>query len=244
MSPAAGDFHNPEVRQYAYDLDRANEILDELGWLDSDGDGIREDDMGNPISFSLVTNEGNSVRADITGIIHEGMAAIGLEVDFRIVDFGDMVAQLTATYDWEAMVVGLTGSADPFGGMTVWHSGEGLHLWHPNQPEPATEWEAEIDELYIAGSRGARPRSSGCSTTGMPRPSSPRTCRSSTPRSRSGWERFATCSGITPRLCTATGTFATCTALTSRPLAELDSGEAVQLVQLVVGGYQPDGARL
>ena len=153
VSPAAGDFHNPEVRQYAYDLDRANEILDEMGWVDADGDGIREDDMGNPISFTMVTNEGNSVRADITGIIHGGMTAVGLDVDFRIVDFGDMVAQLTATYDWQAMVVGLTGSPDPFGGMTVWHSGEGLHLWHPNQPEPATEWEAEIDELYIAGSK-------------------------------------------------------------------------------------------
>ena len=153
VSPAAGDFHNPEVRQYPYDVDRANQILDELGWLDSDGDGIREDDMGNPISFTMVTNEGNSVRAEITGIIHEGMAAVGLDVDFQIVEFGTMVAQLTATYDWEALVVGLTGSPDPFGGMTVWHSGEGLHLWHPNQPEPATEWEAEIDELYIAGSR-------------------------------------------------------------------------------------------
>ncbi|MDE0604535.1 MAG: ABC transporter substrate-binding protein [bacterium] len=153
VSPAAGDFHNPEVRQYAYDLDRANEILDEMGWVDTDGDGIREDDGGNPISFRMVTNEGNSVRSEITGIIHEGMTAVGLDVDFRIVDFGDMVAQLTATYDWQAMVVGLTGSPDPFGGMTVWHSGEGLHLWHPNQPEPATDWEAEIDELYIAGSK-------------------------------------------------------------------------------------------
>jgi len=153
VSPAAGDFHNPEVRQYAYDVDRANEILDELGWIDTDGDGIREDDRGNSISFTMVTNEGNSVRAEITGIIHEGMTAVGLDVDFQTVEFGSMVAQLTATYDWEAMVVGLTGSPDPFGGMTVWHSGEGLHLWYPNQPEPATEWEAEIDELYIAGSK-------------------------------------------------------------------------------------------
>ena len=153
VSPAAGDFHNPEVRRYAYDVDRANEILDELGWLDADGDGIREDDLGNPISFTLITNEGNSVRAEITDIIHEGMTAVGLDVDFQIVEFGAMVAQLTDTYDWEALVVGLTGSPDPFGGMTVWHSGEDLHLWHPNQPEPATQWEAEIDELYIAGSK-------------------------------------------------------------------------------------------
>ena len=105
-----------------------------MGWVDTDDDGVREDDAGNPISFTMVTNEGNSVRAEITGIIHEGMGAIGLDVDFRTVDFGDMVGQLTATYDWEAMVVGLTGSPDPFGGMTVWHSGEGLQ---PLVSEPA-----------------------------------------------------------------------------------------------------------
>ena len=83
--------------------------------------------LGNPISFTMVTNEGNSVRTEITGIIHEGMAAIGLDVDFQIVEFSTMVAQLTGTYDWEALVVGLTGSPDPFGGMNVWHSGEDLH---------------------------------------------------------------------------------------------------------------------
>ena len=49
------------------------------------------------------------------------------------------------------MIVGLTGGTEPHFGMGVWHSSEALHLWHPNQDEPATEWEAEIDALYIQG---------------------------------------------------------------------------------------------
>ena len=32
ISPATGDFHNPDVRRYPYDLDEANRILDDLGW--------------------------------------------------------------------------------------------------------------------------------------------------------------------------------------------------------------------
>ena len=152
VSPAAGDFHNPDVRRYAHNLNMANVILDNLGWRDSDGDGIREDDLGNPISFTLITNEGNSVRADVTQIVADGMAALGLDVEFRLVDFGDLVTQLTSTYDWEAMVIGFTGGPDPYSGIGLWHSGESLHLWHPNQVEPATEWEAEIDELYIEAS--------------------------------------------------------------------------------------------
>ena len=35
VSPAAGDFHNPDVRKYEYDLDKANEILDGIGWTDT-----------------------------------------------------------------------------------------------------------------------------------------------------------------------------------------------------------------
>ena len=153
ISPAAGDFHNPDVRRYDYDLDKANEILDGMGWTDTDGDGIREDGAGNSIEFSLVTNTGNSVRERAAAIISQGMEQIGLKVDLQLIEFGDLVSQLTASYDWEAMVIGLTGGTEPHGGITVWHSSENLHLWNPNQPQPATEWEAEIDELYIKGSQ-------------------------------------------------------------------------------------------
>ena len=47
------------MRKYPYDIETANQILDGLGWKDTDGDGIREDDAGNKIEFSLVTNTGN-----------------------------------------------------------------------------------------------------------------------------------------------------------------------------------------
>ena len=153
ISPATGDFHNPGVRRYEYDLDAANALLDGLGWTDTDGDGVREDDAGNPIAFTLVTNEGNSVREQATGIIAEGMESIGLGVDLQVIDFGELVGQLVSTYDWETVVIGFTGGPDPYGSITFWHSDGDFHLWYPNQPEPATAWEAEIDALYTAASQ-------------------------------------------------------------------------------------------
>ena len=153
ISPAAGDFHNSNVRRYEYDTDKANEILDGLGWTDTNGDGIREDGEGNEIEFSMVTNSGNSVRAAVGALVHEGMEEIGIKADYKLIEFGDLVSQLTESYDWEAMIIGFTGGTDPYGGISFWHTSEGLHLWYPNQPSPATEWEAEIDELYIMGSQ-------------------------------------------------------------------------------------------
>ena len=153
ISPAAGDFHNPDVRKYEYDVEAANDILDGLGWTDGDGDGVREDGEGNPIEFSLVTNAGNGARERITMLIAEGLGDIGVKANYQAIEFGDLVGRLTGSYEWEAVVIGLTGGTEPHSGIGVWHSSADLHLWNPNQEEPATDWEARIDELYILGSQ-------------------------------------------------------------------------------------------
>ena len=100
-----------------------------------------------------MTNTGNTVRSSAGEIIHRGMTAIGIGADYQLIDFGALVGQLVRTYDWEAMIIGFTGGSDPHSGISFWHTSEALHLWYPNQPEPATAWEAEIDELYIKASQ-------------------------------------------------------------------------------------------
>ena len=157
ISPSAGNFHNPDVRRYEYDPAVAGGILDELGWGDQDGDGFREDADGNPIVFTIATNEDNSIRTEVLARIREDLHAVGIDARVSLRPFGEVVGQLTATFDWEAIVIGLTGGTEPHGGIGVWHSSELLHLWNPNQSAPATEWEAEIDRLYIEGSQELDP---------------------------------------------------------------------------------------
>ena len=153
ISPAAGEFHNPNVRRYEYNIQRANAILDGLGWTDTDNDGVREDSAGNDIEFTLATVDRCSTCEQIGRILRKGMAAAGLRVNHRQIGFGPLVGQLTSTYDWEAVTIGFTGSIDPHDGITLWHSSADLHLWHPKQPQPATDWEAEIDDLYVRASQ-------------------------------------------------------------------------------------------
>ena len=85
--------------------------------------------------------------------IRENLHAVGIDARADARPFGDLVTQLTATYDWEAIIIGFTGSSEPHGGISMWHSSGPFHLWYPNQGEPASEWEAEIDALYIEGSQ-------------------------------------------------------------------------------------------
>ena len=44
--------HLAEKRDF--NIEKANQILDDAGYKDSDGDGIREKD-GNPLSFEMIT---------------------------------------------------------------------------------------------------------------------------------------------------------------------------------------------
>ena len=100
ISPAAGEFYNPNVRRYEYSVSQAQAILDELGWIDTDDDGIREDAAGNPITFTMATNLGNVERQKVGAIIHRALNEAGIGAVYQISDFGSLVAQLTATYEW------------------------------------------------------------------------------------------------------------------------------------------------
>ena len=86
-------------------------------------------------------------------IVHQGLQAVGIGATYETIPFGAIVSQLIASYDWEAVIIGFTGDPDPHGGIALWHSSEQFHLWHPNQSQPATEWEAEIDDLYVRASQ-------------------------------------------------------------------------------------------
>ncbi len=41
----------------------------------------------------------------------------------------------------------LASDTDPAGNLDFWLSSGSSHFWNPNQPTPATEWEARIDQL-------------------------------------------------------------------------------------------------
>ncbi len=56
-------------------------------------------------------------------------------------------------YDWETVIIGLTGSPEPHSAISLLNSSGTLHLWHPHQPSPATDWEASIDALTSQGAR-------------------------------------------------------------------------------------------
>jgi len=152
-SPALEKYFNAGVRQYPYDLERSKAILEEAGYRDRDGDGIREDQNGNPLEFTLVTNTESTQRVAVGTIMVDDLQKLGLQVYFVPVQFNALVTRMTSTFDWEAIIIGFSGVIDPNSSRNVWHSGGQLHMWNPRQENPATPWEAELDRLFDEGAK-------------------------------------------------------------------------------------------
>ena len=147
-TPANKYWYNPGIVKHEFNLERAGEYLDDMGMIDRDGDGIREDSDDNPVEFTMITNTGNDKRELMGNIIKDDLAKIGVNMNFNAVEFNTLIVKIDNQYDYECCLLGLTsGDPDPSSGLSVWYSWGRMHHWYPNQPEPATEWEARVDEL-------------------------------------------------------------------------------------------------
>jgi peptide/nickel transport system substrate-binding protein len=140
-------YHNPNLPQYAYNLDRAQQLLAEAGYRKG-SDGTLRDAQGNIVEFVISTNAGNPDREAIGNILRQDWTKLGIRVTFAPESFPSLVGKLTGTYKWDAIVIGLTGGIEPGTGRNVWLTTGDLHMWRPNQSSPATDWEREVDNLF------------------------------------------------------------------------------------------------
>lgn len=79
------DAVNYYKENYDYDPDEANRLLDEAGWKDSDGDGIREKD-GTKLSFTFDDRDTESAKA-IGQSLQIDMKAIGIDMQITTQDW-------------------------------------------------------------------------------------------------------------------------------------------------------------
>jgi peptide/nickel transport system substrate-binding protein len=150
ISPENKIFYDPNLKDYAYDLELARKLLDEAGYR-MIRPGVRGDPQGNPLSFNLTTNTGVAVRDQMCAIFKQDLASLGITVNYRPLEFVTLVKALDSSFDWDCVLIGFTGSLEPNERADFLRSSGNLHMWNPSQPKPATPWEAEIDRLMDEG---------------------------------------------------------------------------------------------
>lgn len=115
--------YDPDVREYDHDLHKARAALEDAGWFDDDGDGVRE--RGSlRLEFSLATNEDDPTRVRLIQAISEQLAVVGIRAVSQTVGWEELVSQMLRPRRFDAVLGGWQNmliDPDPY---PYWHSSQ------------------------------------------------------------------------------------------------------------------------
>jgi peptide/nickel transport system substrate-binding protein len=86
-------YFDANLKALPYDPKRAAELLDEAGWIDHDGDGIRDKD-GVKFKFEFLGSMGSTVFKQLSPVLAEEFRKAGIEMTDRVVEFALMTKAL------------------------------------------------------------------------------------------------------------------------------------------------------
>ncbi len=138
---------DPTLKQYEYDPERAKALLDEAGWVDEDGDGIREKD-GMKLSFTCTTITGDQARRPIAELAQLFFLEVGIDMQLAEAPISAILEGLrsgsieASLYNWTY------GSTDPDPSNTL--RSDGGQNWNSFENE-------RVDELIDLGRTTVNP---------------------------------------------------------------------------------------
>ncbi|HEX5226544.1 MAG TPA: ABC transporter substrate-binding protein, partial [Bryobacteraceae bacterium] len=147
VTPANAKWLNDALPHPAQSLEQARRLLKDAGfhW---NADQALTDAAGKVVQFSIVVSSSSPERGQMATIIQDDLKKLGIQTQVVSLEFRALLDRVLNSRQYEACILGLvSGDTDPNPEMNVWLSSGGSHLWNPNQAQPMTAWEAEIDRL-------------------------------------------------------------------------------------------------
>jgi peptide/nickel transport system substrate-binding protein len=96
--------------QYAFDPDRSRQLLEEAGWRDSDGDGIREKD-GQPLAFEITYPSGTPENDRLVTYMQQAWKEVGAEVTPVVMQLPALIKVVAETFEYDVALLGLNFDA-------------------------------------------------------------------------------------------------------------------------------------
>lgn len=150
--PLSSIYLNEKIAKgHPQDMDKARSFLKKSGFYLKKGKLCDKD--GNKVEFDLYTNAGNTERESIGVMVKQDLEELGMTVNFKPIEFNTLVNKLINTNDFDAVIMGFTGSPlEPYGGKNVWYSNGTLHVFNmrktPQENKILFPWEKQINEIF------------------------------------------------------------------------------------------------
>jgi peptide/nickel transport system substrate-binding protein len=130
-----GPQSDPNIKPWPYDPVKAAQLLDAAGWIDHDGDGIR-DKNGVPFRFKYTIVSGASLHEQIAKLLKDTAARVGIEVILDPFEWSVFIKRVQERdFDAVSMAWGGGVETDPY---QIWHSSQmarGSNYISFNNPE-------------------------------------------------------------------------------------------------------------
>ena len=142
--PTARWAPKPAPKPFVQDLDKAEQLLEEAGWTDSDGDGVRDKRVGGrkiDFQFTLLTVNKQD-RVDICTLMKECLDQIQVKCDVQPLEFAVVLDNLDHK-KFQAAFSGWGTGADPYTLENIFKTGEERNYGGYSNPK--------VDELFEAG---------------------------------------------------------------------------------------------
>lgn len=109
-----GMWYNDTIEDYAFDIAEANRILDEAGYQDSDGDGVREmPDGSQPLNFRLYWPGDSATAPRMAELLGETWNQIGVSLQPQALDPDALTSVCCPTFDYDIILWGWGSDPDP-----------------------------------------------------------------------------------------------------------------------------------
>lgn len=109
-----GAWYNDSIKDYEFDVDKANTILDDADYKDIDGDGIRETPDGTQSLTFRVHWPSDSIDAPVMAeLLSEMWQAVGVKTELQAVDPDSLTAECCPAFDFDIILWGWGSDPDP-----------------------------------------------------------------------------------------------------------------------------------
>jgi len=111
VEPPISWAHSSAKPTYGFDKSKAESMLDAAGWTKGP-DGIRAKG-GVQMKFNMITNQGNNQRQSLLQIMQQSWADIGVSATPQLIQFPQLVTQITNQRTFDVFLVGFNFTQDP-----------------------------------------------------------------------------------------------------------------------------------
>ncbi len=114
LQPLFKKFYNDTLKLIPFDIDKANELLTKAGWVDSDGDNIRDKKInGKKVQFSFkLTYAATPTNKEYVLMMKDAMYKAGIDLQPDPVDMGALQAR-AAAHDFDMVLTAISAGAVP-----------------------------------------------------------------------------------------------------------------------------------